>query len=81
MDVVVVDVDVEGRIELAEVSGRGTVLEVEVTSCSVVVVLASARSPATSEGSGGTAPRAGAHDAHQRIPTVTTARRRGLTRP
>ena len=81
MDVVVVDVDVEGRgVDPAEVSGRGTVLEVEVTARAVVVP-ASARSPATSDGSGGTAPRAGAHDAQHRIPTVTTARRRGLTRP
>ena len=83
MDVVdVVDVDVDVRaIESADVSGRGTLLVVAVTGRFVVVVLTSACSPATSDGSGGTAPRAGAHDAQHRIPTVTAARRRGLTSP
>ena len=85
--VVVVDVGVDvvrcrgSGIEPAEVSGRGTSARGRVTVHeSVVVVLASARSRATSDGSGGTAAR-GAHDAQQRIPTVTTARRRGLTHP
>jgi hypothetical protein len=64
--------------------GRATVVDVGVLRrmvVVVVVVLAAARSPVTSDGSGGTAARAGAHDAQHRIPTVITARRKGLIRP
>jgi hypothetical protein len=82
VDVVDVDVDVDVRgLDPAVVPGSGTSLVVVVVLRMVVVVLASARSPATIDGSGGTAARAGAHAAQHRIPTVTTARRRGLTGP
>ena len=75
-----VDVAAPG-IEPADGSGRSTVLEVGSTGRTVVVVLTSARSAATIDGSGGLAARAGAHDAQHRIPTVRTARRKGLTGP
>ena len=78
VDVDEVDVVVPGIVP-GSLPAPGTVVDVGVLVRTLVVVLASARAPVTSDGSGGTAARAGVHDAQHTIPTATTARRRGLT--
>ena len=81
----VVDVDVDAdaapAVDPVAVRSWGPMLDVGVLRRTLVVVLASARSPVTSDGSGGVATRAGAHAAQHRIPAVAAARRRGFTAP